>query len=615
MASGENREGSQAEGLISKLFSVSKTKKEEPTENEQSKEKKDSSWKLSRKPVLNVKDARKKRQEERKLLRQKKLLHDKKDDRGDDILYTSSEKGLENKNRQQERKQQQLKSREEKQKTLDEKKRAREKEKENRRTGEEKPAMKGPRTLSAPPSNAGSTTRSSQAKAEDAEVDDSEETNGAGSVKGSQENDETQVATVATVVRSESSASKTTNASGPNKPTLIVMGSSPPPGAPNMYTTAQAAQKPMMQPNQALAATAIASLVSVVARLCIVVWITKRLASEEEAMDPVQHFVWECLNDRYAKDDAILTKTLAKPPSGISQRKWNKYIKSTRSKKITLPDISPKTVVVVDITPNMQLDMDYLSDVVTFLVGSHTKQKFGVNPEVVLLLGSPGGEVTLYGLAAAHVARLEQTGIHVTVCIDNVAASGGYMIASQASQIVAAPFAMVGSIGVIKEGLNFNKLLSDYGIKPLVIKAGEMKNPLSSLGPVTDNDIRRESERLKKVHDAFIELCLKKRPCLDPTVCDGTVMVGGQAISFGMIDRVLTSDDYLWEKIREGCLALKLHKSTRGIDRGRIFARALDLLPHLRQRISNQDIGGLMNRIVQGVAFMSMVHRALCGIF
>ena len=171
---------------------------------------------------------------------------------------------------------------------------------------------------------------------------------------------------------------------------------------------------------------------------------------------------------------------------------------------------------------------------------------------------------------------------------------------------------MVGSIGVIKEGLNYNKILNKYGIQPMVIKAGEMKNPLSSLGPVTDKDLEQESERLEEVHKAFIELCLSRRPGLEAAVCDGTVLIGSRSIARGMVDRVLTSDEYIWEKLVDGDHVLKLHKSSsREIDHRRIFSRALDLLPHLRQHISTKTFRELVPWIVQGTAFLSMAYRAL----
>ena len=119
-------------------------------------------------------------------------------------------------------------------------------------------------------------------------------------------------------------------------------------------------------------------------------------------------------------------------------------------------------------------DPDFLrfADVVTFLVGSNNprKQLFGKKPEVIIILQSPGGEVTSFAFAAAQVARLRSAGWKVTISVDRIAASGGYMIASQATQILASPFAMVGSIGVITETLNFYETLKKYGVKSLVLK-------------------------------------------------------------------------------------------------------------------------------------------------
>lgn len=362
-----------------------------------------------------------------------------------------------------------------------------------------------------------------------------------------QSQDEAPNATHTNMAESESNTTTLTNETMPPKrPTVVLMGAGTPPGLTSLYRPGAPIrqQAPSQPSSHALIVASLASVVSIVSRLWIVLWITKRLASEQETIRPVQRFVWECLNDRYKKDDEVLKKTLSEAPAGIPQRKWNKFLKATRSNKSLPPSLPSKTVVVVDITPKMQLDMQYLSDVVTFLIGASNKQMFGMNPEIVLLVKSPGGEVTSFGLAAAQVARLERTGIDVTVCIDNIAASGGYMIASQASQIVAAPFAIVGSIGVFKEGLNFNKILNNYGITPLVIKAGEMKNPLSSIGPVTKDEIKKETERLEKVHEAFVQMCVSRRSGLNTSVCDGSVWIGSQAIRYGMVDRVLTSGTF-----------------------------------------------------------------------
>lgn len=159
------------------------------------------------------------------------------------------------------------------------------------------------------------------------------------------------------------------------------------------------------------------------------------------------------------------------------------------------------------------------------------------------------------------------------------------MIASQANQILAAPFAMVGSIGVISEALNFNEALKSFGVKALSLKAGDMKNPISSLGVVTDKDVKSRLQELGRTHTDFIELCRSKRPELDPSVCDGRILTGDMAIESGLIDRLLTSEEYIFEKMSEGDLVMKIHLIRPESNHSR-FLRVLQILPHLRKNCS-----------------------------
>jgi hypothetical protein len=250
---------------------------------------------------------------------------------------------------------------------------------------------------------------------------------------------------------------------------------------------------------QIMAASAIVNVLGLVSRFFFIKWIINKLAFESESMSPTQHFMWECLNDKFVKDNEIWNRVLGRVPHSmnVSQRKWGNTVKAMGPDKIKLnkkqqnmtvheeddqaeqqklteiPETS-KTVVVMDFSTMNVPDPDFLrfADVVTFLVGSNNprKQLFGKKPEVVIILQSPGGEVTSFAFAAAQVARLRSAGWQVTVSVDRIAASGGYMIASQATQILASPFAMVGSIGVITETLNFYETLKKYGVKSLVLK-------------------------------------------------------------------------------------------------------------------------------------------------
>jgi ClpP class serine protease len=191
-------------------------------------------------------------------------------------------------------------------------------------------------------------------------------------------------------------------------------------------------------------------------------------------------------------------------------------------------------------------------------------------------------------------------------------------MASQANKIFAAPFAMLGSIGVIAEGLNFHSLITKYGIKPMIIKAGESKNPLSTFGNVTDKALQGEQGRLELVHEQFIDWCVTQRPHLDVTVCDGRVLTGTQALQVGMVDGIMTSEDYIWQQIQHGHRVLMVHKSMHSglLPRRRMSISPLDLLPHLQLRrrlsmwmssMSRSTVQEWMTRMVQTGCVASMI--------
>ena len=421
------------------------------------------------------------------------------------------------------------------------------------------------------------------------------------------------------------SSTGSTNATFPDSqrasgqvPTMVYMGtapimSGPPPvvyrGQPSQLAPPRG-MGPMPPPTTGLLiAEVAAALLSNAMRIWFLTWITKRIALQEESMHPTQHFVWECVNDRFIRDEKALTNALSRPPSGVSLRAWRKHLRKLRPKAKIETSLPTRTVVVVDITPNNELDLAYMAEVITFLISQHAKRVFGNSLEVVMLLHSPGGGVPLFGLAASQIARLKEVGIDSTICVDKVAASGGYMMASQASKILAAPFAAVGSIGVMLETLNLNKVLNNYGIRPLVLKAGDSKNPLTTYGEVTPTDLKHQQDQLEKVHRAFVDLCLSNRPALNESVCDGTVLMGAEALKAGMIDGIQTSDEYLWEKIREGDLVLMLHKAHSSRERRKLLS-ALDLLPHLR-RFPKEKIGPILLQVVQVTSLLGLAIQHL----
>lgn len=171
--------------------------------------------------------------------------------------------------------------------------------------------------------------------------------------------------------------------------------------------------------------------------------------------------------------------------------------------------------------------------------------------EVVVKVESGGGMVHQYGFASAQLDRIKKQGIPLTVCVDKVAASGGYMMAVVADKIVAAPFAILGSIGVIAQLPNFNKILKKNDIDFEVHTAGEYKRTLTMFGENTDKAREKFKEDLKDVHVMFKDFVKSHRDVVDvEAVANGDVWYGKKAIEQNLVDELMTSDDYLLEKTK-----------------------------------------------------------------
>ncbi|MGL4684049.1 MAG: protease SohB, partial [Hafnia alvei] len=151
-----------------------------------------------------------------------------------------------------------------------------------------------------------------------------------------------------------------------------------------------------------------------------------------------------------------------------------------------------------------------------------------------------------YGLAASQLQRLRQAGVRLTVAVDKVAASGGYMMACVADRIVAAPFAIIGSIGVVAQIPNFNRWLKKNDIDVELHTAGEFKRTLTLLGENTEQGREKFREELNETHELFKEFVSQQRPSLDiNSVATGEHWYGIQAKEKGLVDSVGTSDDLL----------------------------------------------------------------------
>lgn len=171
--------------------------------------------------------------------------------------------------------------------------------------------------------------------------------------------------------------------------------------------------------------------------------------------------------------------------------------------------------------------------------------------EVLLRLESPGGSVNGYGLAASQLQRLRDQKIPLTVCIDKVAASGGYLMACVANHIIAAPFAIIGSIGVVAQLPNFHRWLKNHNIDVELLTAGEYKRTLTIFGENTPKGRQKFQEDLELIHQQFSNYVLNYRTNLDiEKVATGEHWLGHDAAELGLIDTLKTSDDYLHEKMQ-----------------------------------------------------------------
>jgi serine protease SohB len=170
--------------------------------------------------------------------------------------------------------------------------------------------------------------------------------------------------------------------------------------------------------------------------------------------------------------------------------------------------------------------------------------------EVVVRLESSGGLVHAYGFAASQLQRLRDRGIPLTVCVDKIAASGGYMMACVGQRIVAAPFAIIGSIGVVAQLPNLRRLLQKHDVDVELHTAGEFKRTLTVLGENTPEGREKFREELEETHALFKQFVRQHRSRLDiERVATGEHWYGTQALELRLIDEIATSDDYLLRQL------------------------------------------------------------------
>ena len=254
----------------------------------------------------------------------------------------------------------------------------------------------------------------------------------------------------------------------------------------------------------------------------------------------------EKLNERYSKMARALKAAMLSKGEQKKQSKADKKADKAAAKAGTG---DRKRFFVIDFKGDIRAsEVAQLREEISAIVSVADK-----NDEVVLRLENPGGAVHEHGLAASQLLRLKERGIPLTVSVDKIAASGGYLMACVADKILAAPFAVIGSIGVIFQLPNFNRALRDRGVDFEQVTAGKYKRTLTMFGENSEEDREKLREELEEVHRLFKDLVAEHRPQLDiDAIATGEYWYGSRALEMGMVDQLGSSDDYLMAAVEQG---------------------------------------------------------------
>lgn len=287
----------------------------------------------------------------------------------------------------------------------------------------------------------------------------------------------------------------------------------------------------------------LAKAVTVVIAIAIIVGIASELSGRGKKADK-GHIAISKLNEFVDDMRDTLQHTVLSSEQQKAEKKKRKQ--QDKERKKSSEEESRKRVFVLSFKGDISAsESNELREAITAVLAIAQE-----SDEVVVKLESPGGAVHGYGLAASQLDRIRNKNIPLTICVDKVAASGGYMMACVGDRILSAPFAMIGSIGVIGQLPNFSKLLKKHDVEFEQHTAGDYKRTLTMFGENTDEDRAKFREDLQQIHDQFKHYVAERRPQLDiEKVATGEVWLGSQALKLGLVDEVKTSDEYLTSQL------------------------------------------------------------------
>ena len=277
-------------------------------------------------------------------------------------------------------------------------------------------------------------------------------------------------------------------------------------------------------------------VITIVVAIVIIIG-TASAASRKAAQEGLEV---ESINKKYRKlaselRQAVLNKAEQKQVAKAEKQRDKAEAKDTTARPRTFV-IDFKGDLKASAVPSLREEVSAILDVV------------GEDDDVMVRLENHGGVVHEHGLAASQLARIRDRDIPLTVCVDKVAASGGYLMACVATKIYAAPFAILGSIGVLAQLPNFNRFLDSHGVDFEQISAGKYKRTVTMFGENTDEDRAKLKEELEDVHRLFKSAVNRYRPELDlDKVATGEHWYGAMALDLGLADEIKTSDELLTE--------------------------------------------------------------------
>lgn len=236
----------------------------------------------------------------------------------------------------------------------------------------------------------------------------------------------------------------------------------------------------------------------------------------------------------------------------LEKKAFKKYVKDKKCEKKAEknPEKPAKKIFVLNFKGDLKATaVEHFREEITAVLSIATPKD-----EVFVTVESGGGMIQAYGLAASQLARIRERKIPLTVSVDTIAASGGYLMACVANHIIAAPFAILGSIGVVAQIPNFHRFLKQHNIDFEQITAGEFKRTLSLFGENTDKGRKKFQEEINEMHALFKEFIQTYRPQVDiGKLATGEYWLGTRAMEIGLIDELSTSDDYLLSKFAKSC--------------------------------------------------------------